>query len=136
MYDWQHSVELAFHVSVSMRIRRVGVRFRSVWGEEDCYLALLQAVEVKMFFQLGLLGCFVLVPFAAGTQQLVAFDAASASSTYSAGNLAGSPAFAAQQALSGGSGYWFYILASSICGTIPCRRLEGVPAAAMLLGRV
>ena len=41
-----------------------------------------------------------------------------------------------QQALSGGSGYWFYILASSICGTIPCRRLEGVPAAAMLLGRV
>jgi len=43
---------------------------------------------------------------AAGSQQYVAFDAASASSTYSAGNLAGSPAFAAQQALSGGSGYW------------------------------
>jgi len=39
-------------------------------------------------------------------QQYVAFDAASASSTYSAGNLAGSPAYAAQQALSGGSGYW------------------------------
>jgi hypothetical protein len=43
---------------------------------------------------------------AAGAQQYVAFDAASASSTYSAGNLAGSPAFAAQQSLSGGSGYW------------------------------
>lgn len=42
----------------------------------------------------------------AGPQQYVGFDAASASSTYSAGNLAGSPAFAAQQALSGGSGYW------------------------------
>ena len=47
-----------------------------------------------------------LVLAAAGLQQYVAFDAASASSTYSAGNLAGSPAFAAQQALSGGSGYW------------------------------
>lgn len=47
-----------------------------------------------------------LVLFVAGQQQYVAFDAASASSTYSAGNLAGSPAFAAQQALSGGSGYW------------------------------
>ena len=47
-----------------------------------------------------------LVLVAAGPQQYVAFDAASASSTYSAGNLAGSPAFAAQQALSGGSGYW------------------------------
>ena len=44
---------------------------------------------------------------AAGLQQYAAFDAASASSTYSAGNLAGSPAFAAQQALSGGSGYWW-----------------------------
>lgn len=43
---------------------------------------------------------------AAGLQQYAAFDAASASSTYSAGNLAGSPAFAAQQSLSGGSGYW------------------------------
>jgi len=41
-----------------------------------------------------------------GSQQYVAFDAASASSTHSAGNLAGSPAFAAQQALSAGSGYW------------------------------
>jgi len=58
-----------------------------------------------MFLQLGFLG-FVSVSIAARTQQLVAFDAASASSTYSAGNLAGSPAFAAQQALSGGSGYW------------------------------
>jgi hypothetical protein len=43
----------------------------------------------------------------AGLEQYVAFDAASASSTYSAGNLVGSPAFTAQQALSGGSGYWF-----------------------------
>ena len=43
---------------------------------------------------------------AAGSQEYVAFDDASASSTYSAGNLQGSPAFAAQQALSGGSGYW------------------------------
>jgi len=58
-----------------------------------------------MFLHLGFLG-FVSVSIAARTQQLVAFDAASASSTYSAGNLAGSPAFAAQQALSGGSGYW------------------------------
>ena len=39
-------------------------------------------------------------------EQNLAFDAASASSTYSAGNLDGSPAFNAQQALSGGSGYW------------------------------
>lgn len=46
----------------------------------------------------------VLLPIAA--QQYVAFDAASASSTYSVGNLAGSPAFGAEQALSGGSGYW------------------------------
>ena len=43
---------------------------------------------------------------AANAQQYVAFDAASATSTYSSGNLAGSSAFAAQQALSGGSGYW------------------------------
>jgi len=43
---------------------------------------------------------------ATGSQQYVAFDAASASSTHSAGNLAGSPTFAAQQALSAGSGYW------------------------------
>jgi hypothetical protein len=42
---------------------------------------------------------------AAGPQLHVAFDAAGASSTYSAGNLAGSPAFAAQQALSSGPGY-------------------------------
>ena len=52
-----------------------------------------------------LFSCVVLT--AAGLQQYAAFDAASASSTYSAGNLAGSPAFAAQQALSGGSGYWW-----------------------------
>merc|ERR1719463_149301 len=51
-----------------------------------------------------LFSCVVLT--AAGLQQYAAFDAASASSTYSAGNLAGSPAFAAQQALSSGSGYW------------------------------
>ena len=43
---------------------------------------------------------------AAGPQLHVAFDAAGASSTYSAGNLGVSPAFAAQQALSSGSGYW------------------------------
>ena len=49
---------------------------------------------------------FLLVLPAAAAQQHVAFDAASASSTYSVGNLAGSPAFAAQQTLSGGSGYW------------------------------
>lgn len=48
----------------------------------------------------------LLASAAASNPQYVAFDAASASSTYSAGNLAGSPAFAAQQALSGGSGYW------------------------------
>jgi hypothetical protein len=42
---------------------------------------------------------------AAGPQLHVAFDAGGASSTYSAGNLAGSPAFAAQHALSSGSGY-------------------------------
>jgi len=47
-----------------------------------------------------------LVLATAGSQQYVAFDVASASSTHSAGNLAGSPAFAAQQALSAGSGYW------------------------------
>ena len=38
--------------------------------------------------------------------QYASFDAASASSTYSTDNLSGSPAFAAQQALSVGSGYW------------------------------
>ena len=50
----------------------------------------------------------------ASSQQYVAFDAASASSTHSAGNLAGSPAFAAQQALSAGSGYWLRVVL--ICG--------------------
>jgi len=58
-----------------------------------------------MFSRLGLL-FLGLVSTAAVTQHYAAFDAASASSTYSAGNLGGSPAFAAQQALSGGSGYW------------------------------
>ena len=53
----------------------------------------------------------VLLPFLVcamcnGLEQNLAFDAASASSTFSAGNLNGSPAFNAQQALSGGSGYW------------------------------
>jgi len=41
-----------------------------------------------------------------GLEQNLAFDEASASSTYSAGNLDGSPAFNAQQALNGCSGYW------------------------------
>lgn len=52
----------------------------------------------------------VLVLCATGAQQYAAFDACSASSTYSAGNLAGSPAFAAQQALSSGTGYWQHYL--------------------------
>ena len=56
----------------------------------------------------------VLLPIAA--QQYVAFDAASASSTYSVGNLAGSPAFGAEQALSGGSGYWQIVF--SMCDGI------------------
>ena len=51
--------------------------------------------------------CALFLNACAGIEQYVAFDAASASSTYSAGNLVGSPAFTAQQALSGGSGYWF-----------------------------
>ena len=50
--------------------------------------------------------CSVFLVACTGLEQYVAFDAASASSTYSAGNLVGSPAFTAQQALSGGSGYW------------------------------
>ncbi len=65
-----------------------------------------------------------LVLVAAGPQQYVAFDAASASSTYSAGNLAGSPAFAAQQALSGGSGYWrnfcLELLGPALVRTLAC----------------
>ena len=51
----------------------------------------------------------VLVLCTSGAQQYAAFDACSASSTYSAGNLAGSPAFAAQQALSSGTGYWQHV---------------------------
>jgi len=39
-------------------------------------------------------------------QPYVAFDIAKASSTYSSGNLAGSPDFAAERALDSGSGYW------------------------------
>ena len=42
----------------------------------------------------------------AGNAQLASFDSASASSTYSSDNLAGSPGFAAQQATGAGSGYW------------------------------
>ena len=40
-----------------------------------------------------------------GLKQHAAFDIASASSTHSAGNLVGSPAFNAQQASRGGFGY-------------------------------
>ena len=92
-----------------------------------------------MFLQLNVLA-YVLVSTAAIAQQYVAFDAASASSTYSAGNLAGSPAFAAQQALAGGSGYWSCNITCS-CGLLFfafCThvRREGVPAAATLRGRV
>ena len=54
----------------------------------------------------------LLLPATLRAQQYVAFDAASATSTYSAGNLAGSSAFAAQQALSGGSGYWHFTIPS------------------------
>merc|ERR1712190_13326 len=38
--------------------------------------------------------------------QHISFDAASSSSTYSAGSASGYPAFAASQALSPSSGYW------------------------------
>ena len=54
----------------------------------------------------------------------VAFDAASASSTYSAGNLAGSPAFALQQALSSGSGNWhkasMHLGSAAVCDDCVC----------------
>lgn len=79
-----------------------------------------------------------LVLAAAGLQQYVAFDAASASSTYSAGNLAGSPAFAAQQALSGGSGYWWAGRSQELpselffVGALLC---TGAPAVATQRGR-
>lgn len=56
-------------------------------------------MRIIVLCSLGFVAC-------SGLEQYVAFDAASASSTYSAGNLVGSPAFTAQQALSGGSGYW------------------------------
>lgn len=56
-------------------------------------------MRLIFFCSLSFLAC-------SGLEQYVAFDAASASSTYSAGNLVGSPAFTAQQVLSGGSGYW------------------------------
>lgn len=49
---------------------------------------------------------FLVCVVCSGLEQHLAFDEASASSTYSMGNLDGSPAFNAQQALSGGSGYW------------------------------
>jgi hypothetical protein len=66
-------------------------------------------IEVdRMRTQAGTLFLCALFPVACvGLEQYVAFDAASASGTYSTGNLVGSPAFTAQQALSGGSGYWF-----------------------------
>ena len=48
---------------------------------------------------------FLFVTFV-GLAEDVAFDAANASSSYSAGDLGGSPAFAVQQAWSGGSRYW------------------------------
>ena len=52
--------------------------------------------------------CFVSLPFATcmGLEQHAAFDIATASSTHSAGNLVGSPAFNAKQASRGGFGYW------------------------------
>jgi len=43
---------------------------------------------------------------AVAAQPYVAFDSAKSSSTYSAGNLAGSPDFAAARAVDSGSGYW------------------------------
>lgn len=62
----------------------------------------------KMYMALVLIvSAMCLVP-CMGLEQYVAFDAATASSTYSTGNLVGSPAFTAQQALSGGSGYWCF----------------------------
>ena len=79
----------------------------------------------------------VLVLCTSGAQQYAAFDACSASSTYSAGNLAGSPAFAAQQALSSGTGYWQHdpfdleflvFLKRLVCVQVlerqPCRRAK------------
>ena len=74
---------------------------------------------------------------AAGSQQYVAFDAASASSTHSAGNLAGSPAFAAQQALSAGSGYWSRLaLYIALCFCYGGVCVTGAPVVATCLPRV
>ena len=61
----------------------------------------MMSTRTKAYLLLLVIACA-----AASAQQYVAFDAASVTSTYSAGNLAGSSAFAAQHALSGGSGYW------------------------------
>ena len=63
-------------------------------------------IGASMMKQMFALLFSVLFVVSVGLEQYVAFDAASASSTYSAGSLAGAPAFPAQQALSSGSGYW------------------------------
>ena len=68
-----------------------------------------------------------------GLEQYVAFDAATASSTYSTGNLVGSPAFTAQQALSGGSGYWCFFKNKKFeCGhtSFYSKCMQGVPPVA------
>ena len=59
---------------------------------------------VDMYFAFCIVLC--LCVHASVALQYASFDAASASSTYSADSLNGSPAFAAAQALSVGSGYW------------------------------
>jgi hypothetical protein len=82
----------------------------------------------------GLFSSVMLV--AAGSQQYVAFDAASASSTHSVGNLAGSPTFAAQQALSAGSGYWSCLALYTALCCFDCRMCAtGVPVVATRLAR-
>lgn len=79
------------------------------------------AQEAMMYHQVACM-CSLLLSLAAATTQYIAFDTASASSTYSAGNLAGSPAFAAQQALTGGSGYWCVMgLCRGSDGALPSR---------------
>ena len=98
-----------------------------------CSSGVVEVVTEALSHRMHRLFLFLCLLFAcrsSASQQYVAFDSASASSTYSAGNLAGSPAFAAQQALSGGSGYWY-----AYGNRCPCRgpRLcaAGVRAAAM-----
>ena len=76
---------------------RICKRLESLVKMQSCTMRMLSLI-CSVFF----------VTTCAGLEQYVAFDAASASSTYSAGNLVGSPAFTAQQALSGGSGYWYH----------------------------